>query len=423
MAANKDKLNIWIVYQYVMPPEHEERFRSIKMAEYLIEKGHNVLLVGGSYLHNQNINLIEGREPFVIREYQGLKFAHIKIGSYVDNGIKRIWSLIQFQTRLYRLARKIAAASENTPDVMICDDAPFPFYREIKTAERFGAKAIKEVRDLWPESLVAYDFLKRESLLAKYLYRLERKVYERADRLIFAMEGGRDYIREKGWDLNSGGRVDLSKVHYINNGVDLSFFDEKAETYRGYGEDWFDPSYLNFIYAGSVRTVNDLGLFLRPFSKALDKGKKIRLLVVGDGDRRTDLEKEFSGYKDEIRFTGAVDKERIPALLLQSDVCVLCSTCVSVCKYGVSQNKLFDYMAAGRPILNMVASPFDWVDDRSMGITTADQSEETIEAAITRFVEMTPDERAKMGVAARKAVIEFDYRALTDKLVAVLETL
>ncbi len=424
MVTNKEKLNIWIVFQYLMPPEYEVRFRNIQMAEYLIEKGHNVLLVGGSYLHNQHINLVEGREPFVIREYQGLKFAHIKIGNYVDNGIKRIWSLIQFQTRLYRLARKIAAASGNIPDVMICDDAPFPFYREIKTAERLGAKVIKEVRDLWPESLVAYGFLKRGSLLAKYIYHLERKIYERADRLVFTMEGGQDYIIDKGWDLDSGGRIDLSKVHYINNGVDLDSFDRlKSQQLDDKYERCFSDLVPNFVYAGSIRLANDLERIVKPVSDLLDEGIQIHLTIFGDGQDRARLEKQYARHRNHIHFCGSVPKTQIPSLLKKADICVLCYVQTDTYRYGGSQNKLFEYFAASKPVLSLVSVEYDLIERYQCGVVAQDQTVDAVKNAIKMIIGMDKIERDRMGQMSREVAEMFDFRVLMDRLILVIEEL
>ena len=74
---NKIK-NIWLVNKYAMPPQYEPRLRTLKFAHYLKQMGYNVTIFGSSSMHNMNINLIEGKEPFIIKDYDDIHFVHIK---------------------------------------------------------------------------------------------------------------------------------------------------------------------------------------------------------------------------------------------------------------------------------------------------------------------------------------------------------
>ena len=149
------------------------------MAEHLIRNGCNVLIISGSKLHNMEENLIsDGGPAFVLRDYGVLKYSHLKVSDYTGNGIKRIWATIQFQYRLRRYAKRIAEESRITPDVVIVDCAPLPFYMGYRVSHLFDAVYVKEIRDLWPESLVEYGFVKEGSLFAKFLYRLEEAIRE-----------------------------------------------------------------------------------------------------------------------------------------------------------------------------------------------------------------------------------------------------
>lgn len=418
-----EKKNIWIIFQYAMPPYYEVRPRTNAMSRYLMEKGHNTLIVGGSYLHNLEENLGHGREKFLIREYDGLKFAHIKTCSYHDNGLKRMWSFVQFQTRLYRHAYRIATESGNIPDVVISDGYPLPIYRELKVARKFKAKLVKEVRDLWPESLFAFSSLKRDSLLAKYLFRCERAVYEKADRIVFTAEGAKQYIIDQGWNIEKGGEIDTRKIFYINNGIDIDAFDSDAKRHKYYGSDLFSEKGINLIYTGSIRTANNLDLILCPVAELIDDGEDFRLIIVGDGDQKTMLEKRYSSYRDKIKFVGSVRKEYIPALLEQADICILCYSKADIDRYGGSQNKLFEYMGASKPTLSIITQGFDLIKRHKIGIVVGDQSSKSIKAAIRAFMAMSECERHKMGAVARDVVKQFDFRILSQKMLEVVEGL
>lgn len=415
------KNNIWIVNQYAMPPDREVRVRNHKMAEHLICDGYNVLIIGGSALHNMGENLIPGNGPgFVLNEYGVLKFAHIKVGDYSGNGIDRIVSMAQFQFRLRKYAKKIAKESGIIPDYVIVDCAPLPFYMGYRVSRLFNAVYIKEVRDLWPASLVEYGFLKEGSLLARFLYRLERKQYEKADRIVFSMQGGADYIIDKGWDLDSGGNVDLEKVHYINNGIDLKEFDTNKDIVPKVYTQYFSAECVNFLYAGSIRHANQLDTFISVFDRVVNEGYKIRLIIVGDGDQREMLEKKYQ-CNPNILFTGPVDKKCIPSILEQADVCVLCVRKTRLGEYGISYNKLFDYFASGKPILNLFKTKNDLIDHANAGVSLDQQSYELIRDAIQYFSDMSSVDRESMGARGRKLAESFDFKILTNKLISILE--
>ncbi len=416
-------LNIWIINQYAMPPAYEFRVRNNMMAKYLNWRGFNTLIIGGSVLHNLNKKIDTGKKRFIVRSYGDLKFAHIKITAYQGSGLKRIVALIQFQIRLNRLARIIASETGGAPDVVICDGAPLPLYKAITVAKRFNAIAIKEVRDLWPESLFAYGYLKRKSLLAKYLYYLERKTYEKADALVFSMEGGKDYLEDRSWLLDQGGKLDPNFIFHINNGVDLESFDSNALKYESYMKELFDRQSLNLIYAGSIGPANSLDRILSVTSTLIDRGENIRLIIVGDGAELKRLKYKYSPWSEKIIFTGAVKKEFVPSILKQADLCVLSYRQVITNKYGGSQNKLFEYMAAGKPILSLIQQEYDLISRHGIGITVEESSEEAVENAIINFQRLSATERARMGNVARAIVTGFDFEFLTSKLIDIIRVI
>ena len=95
-------------------------------------------------------------------------------------------------------------------------------------------------------------------MLLKLAYWAEYWLYLKADLLIFSMEGGTDYIIEKGWSIAQGGKIKLDKVHYINNGVDLQDFDYNLLHFKLEDDDLEDPHIFRVVYVGSIRLANNL---------------------------------------------------------------------------------------------------------------------------------------------------------------------
>ena len=148
------KKKIWLINSASMPPKYEVRIQTLKRAEYLIKAGHDVTIIGGSFLHNSNINLIKDNRKYLEAEYGIIKFIHIKTNNYKGNGLMRFYNLFLFNFRLFILSKKFVK-----PNV-IALVATVPFSNILYyVAKRFNAKFIVDVVDLWPESFVAYKLI------------------------------------------------------------------------------------------------------------------------------------------------------------------------------------------------------------------------------------------------------------------------
>ncbi|EKC51525.1 glycosyltransferase, partial [human gut metagenome] len=128
---------------------------------------------------------------------------------------------------------------------------PLTLVAGLKLAKRSNVPCICEIRDLWPETFLDFGFTKK-NLIIKALYAMEKWIYKKADALIFTMEGGKDYIKEKHWEDS----VDLSKVFYINNGVDLDVYYKNIRDNTYIDKDLENNETFKVIYTGSIRPAN-----------------------------------------------------------------------------------------------------------------------------------------------------------------------
>ena len=97
---------IWFVSHYSMPPEYEMRIKTQMYAHYLGQLGIDCTIFAASTIHNTDINLIEGKEQYIERNYADLKFVHIRCSSYTKSYIKRILNMEQFAFKFDRLAER-----------------------------------------------------------------------------------------------------------------------------------------------------------------------------------------------------------------------------------------------------------------------------------------------------------------------------
>ena len=202
-----DIKNVWIVSNYTMPPKYEMRIKNLRYAYYLQKKGISCTLFTASTIHNTKINLITDKSLYIEKEYDGLKYVHIRCSDYSGNGIKRIINMKQFSNRFEKIAPLF-----KKPDVVLTDIYS-PMFRPIfKYCKKYNIPVYIDVRDLWPLSIVAYLGISENNPIISYLYSEEHQMYKMANGIIFAMEGGKQYLIDR--KLND---IYIKKVFHINN--------------------------------------------------------------------------------------------------------------------------------------------------------------------------------------------------------------
>lgn len=415
-------MKIWSFVNYAMLPEHAPMNRHYYFAKNLAALGHAATVFAGSHPHNTSLQLITDGSLYKTWVNEPFRWVYVKTCNYAGSRVRQVWSMFEFYRNSLRTAKALAK-TESAPDVILGSSAhPLCALLAIRLGKKFRAKSIVEIRDLWPESIVAYGLLKRGNPIVRLLYRFERYLYTKADAVVFTMEGGADYIRDRGWDAQHGGTIDLKKVHHINNGVDLELFDRNRSEYPYADTALDEPDTFKVVYTGSIRRVNALGTVLD--AAKLVKNEKIRFLIYGEGNERAVLEQRA---KDEgignVVFRGAVERKYLPSIVCRADLNFAHNSPSPLFCYGISFNKIFDYFAAGKPILSDFPCPYNPIVQQSAGWNT-DASPEAIARAVEAFAAQDASALAAYGVAARAAAQkQYDFRILTKKLIDVVESI
>ncbi len=411
--------NIWIWNHYATGTFFNKGGRHYWFAKNLIKKGYKPTIFCANTRHGagETITIHDGN---YIRMISGkIPFVFVKTVEYEGNGFQRVNNMARFSWNLYRLAKKYSK-KYGRPDVIIASSVhPLTLVAGIKIAKKLGVPCICEIRDLWPESLVAYGLIKQNSLLTKTLYQGEKWIYKKADAIIMTWEGGKNYICNKGWDQV----VKLCKVNHISNGVSVECFDSNNEENMVKDYDLDNNEQKNVVYAGSIREVNNLNILLDAAKIITEKGyTHIKLLIYGDGNEKEKLEKRC---KDEniknVSFKGLIKKKFVPSVLKKANVNVLHNSSTSLDKYGQSQNKLFEYLAAGKCIVQTYSPGYSIIEKYNCGICLQIQNAENISRAIIEGC-INVKQSKIMGANARQASYEFDFEKLTGKLIDVINS-
>ena len=244
-------------------------------------------------------------------------------------------------------------------------------------------------------------------------------MYSIADGIIFSMEGGRDYIIEKGWDKAHGGSVDLDKVHYINNGVDLEAFEYNRIRFSFSDEHLDNPELFTVVYVGSIRKANHVELIVD--TAKLTDISHIRYLIWGDGDHLAELKQRCLDEQiTNIVFKGFVEKRKIPSIVSRADINLMNAGNSSALRFGGSQNKLFDYFAAGKPIIQNFYMAYSLVERYDCGMIV-EHTPDAMQGAVKKIYDMTESEYARYCANSYKAASEYDYRILAERMRIILE--
>ena len=409
---------IWYISHYVTPPKFDTHARAIKFSQYLKDEGFDVTIIGSSFLHNKNIHLITDKRKYVKRKYGEIQFIHIKTKSYHKNGLRRIYSLLQFSMRIYFLRNEF-----EKPDYII-HTAQIPFENFMYfVAKKMKAKYIIEVLDLWPESFVAYGLIHKKNPLLHLFYQTEKWLYKKADKIIFSMEGGKDYVIEKKWDKNNGGPIDLNKVHHVNNGVDLEEFENNISQYKIDDPDLIMKDSFKVIYIGSIRLANNLKQLIDAAALLKDYSN-IKFLIYGDGGEREKLENfcKVNNLNNVLFKQKWIELKYVPYVLSKSSLNILNYKKNDVLRYGGSQGKLFQYIASGKPLCSNLKMGYCLIDKYNIGISEKFESSKQYADAILRIAELNKDDYNKIKNNAKKVARQYDFKVLTRKLVTILNT-
>lgn len=273
------------------------------------------------------------------------------------------------------------------------------------------APLVIEVRDLWPQVLVDMGQIQQRALLYRCLKALERFLYRHADAVVVLAEGAAADVVADGADGDG--------VVFIPNGADPEDFvvhEDRDALRRRYG-----MTSLVVVYAGAHGPANGLDLVLDAAEELKETEPGISFWLVGDGVSKEALQATArSRGLTNVVFRDPVAKDEIPRLLAAADVGLHVLADVALFRRGVSPNKLFDYMAAGKPVLtNTPGEVAALVQEAGAGIAVAPTG---LADGVRRIATAGAEQRARWGADGRTFLAEHRSRqSLARRLEALLD--
>lgn len=406
-------MDIWLINHYAVPPQYYPLARQANFAKYMQKMGHTVTIFAASTVHNSDKNLITDGQKWREETVDGIHYVYIKCKDYLGSGLKRVYNICEFAWKLPGVCKRFPK-----PDAIVATSMPPTSCAVgIWLARKYGCKGVAEIADLWPESIVAYGIAGPRNPAVVVLRWLEKWIYRKANAIVFTMEGAYDYIEEQGWET----AIPREKVHFINNGVDLEAFQYNVENHQIDDPDLSNGELFKVVYTGSIRKVNNLSCVLDAAKQIADP--RVRFLIWGDGDELPMLKERLE--KENIKnvvFKGRVEKKYVPYIVSKADLNYMHGGENNpILRFGISPNKLFDYFAAGKPVLSDLTAKYD--PSRTYGCAIFVTEQKGLAQTVNEAMELSSEAYQALCEASKKASAEYNFENLTQKLLGVIESL
>jgi len=396
-------MHILLIHQAFASINQPGGTRHHEIARSLVKAGHKVTIIASpiSYLTGKSTKDNLETEPglTILRSYT--------YPSLHKSFFHRLISFLSFMVSSFFNGMKVAKV-----DVVWGTSPPiFQGFTAWLIAKLKRKPFLFEVRDLWPEFAIAVGVLKNPLLIRASRW-LERFLYRNAKTVIVNSPGYTDYVSTRG----------ARDVKLVPNGVDPEMFIAPNQGAVFRRENGLTDHFI-VLYAGAHGVSNDLGVVIK-CAKLLQDHTDILFVLVGDGkDKPLLLQKAQEFGLKNIRFLPPVPKSQMAEVLAAADVCLAILKPLE-CYKTTYPNKVFDYMAAAKPILLAIDGVIrQVVEQAGCGIAIPPGEEAEMAAAVLWF-KQNPSEAKKMGKAGFDFVkINFNRNVLSAQVADIITNL
>jgi lipopolysaccharide/colanic/teichoic acid biosynthesis glycosyltransferase len=401
---------VLLIHQAFASPAEGGGTRHYEFGQRAIVRGHNVTVVTSdlSYLTGNPVH--QRRGLYAEQSVDGLRV----LRSYAFPALHQsfLWRVFSFFT--FTASSFLTALISGPVDLVMGTSPPiFQAFSAWAVAFLRRRPFLLEIRDLWPEFAIDMGVLKNPVLIW-ISRRLEDFLYARATHILINSPAYRDYLLRKG--------VAPLKVSLICNGVDPAMFDPAAGGEHA-KEKWGLRGKFVVSYAGAIGMANDLGTLIRAAERSRDREETI-FLIAGDGKERANIEADVrTRGLNNVIFTGTLSKNEVAELMAASNACVAMLKDIPMFR-TTYPNKVFDYMAAGRPTVLAIDGVIrNVIEDSGAGICVPPGDDKALAEAVSRLV-ADPQQARILGLRGREYVIKhFNRSEQADEFVTLVEHL
>jgi glycosyltransferase involved in cell wall biosynthesis len=419
-------MHILLIHQAFAALDEPGGTRHHELARLLAARGHRVTVIASRVSYLTGSALPPSVSPHIRRKWGERKMG-AKMGGEKEGGRVKVIRAYTYHALHRSFVHRVFAfvsfmvssffAGLRVKDVDLVWGTSPPIFQGVTAWSLARLKRLPflfEVRDLWPSFAIAVGVLKNPLLIRMSLW-LERFLYRRADRVIVNSPGYVKHVTERG----------ARRVELVPNGADPEMFDpsDNGETFRT--SNGLAGKFI-LLYAGAHGMSNDLQIVLEA-AKTLQDTKtaatsKIQFVLLGDGKEKPALQKqtEETGLTN-VLFLPPVPKADVASVLAGADACLAILKPLDEYK-TTYPNKVFDYMAAGRPVVLAIDGVIrEVVEAAGCGLFVPPGNPSALAKAV-RVLAADKEKARRMGLAGRKYLEQhFSRSAEAEKLATILE--
>ncbi len=393
-------MHILLIHQAFAALSEPGGTRHHEMARHLTKIGGRVTVLTGqvSYLTGRGAQ----RSAWLRREIDDVGVAILRCWSYQTwhrSFLHRIFSFLSFMFSSFFIGVRIREVD------LVWGTSP-PIFQALTAwalARLKGAAFLMEVRDLWPKFAVEVGVLQNR-LLIRLSEGLERFLYRHADCVVINSPGFQEHVEREGG----------KNIVVVPNGVEVSMFNPENDGAQYRATHGLQDKFV-VLYAGAHGMANDLEIFLGAAERLRDQ-PQIQFVLVGDGKEKENLVTRARNMcLENVHFHPPVPKEEMPEVLASTDVCVAILKPLHAFT-TTYPNKVFDYMAAGRPIVLAIDGVIrQVVEEAKAGVFVPPGDPKRLAETIL-LMEQNQEEGKRMGKAGRQFVERHYNRAELAKV-------
>jgi glycosyltransferase involved in cell wall biosynthesis len=398
---------IWYVSKYVaLPSSGRGGTRAFLLMREMVRLGHDCLILTSDSNHLANVPAL--RRSSMTETVDGVRVCWIKTRKYVGaKSVGRILSWLDFELRLWRLPKHTLPQ----PDAVIVSSLSLlTILNGLWLRWRYGCRLIFEVRDIWPLTLIEEGGFSRWNPFVVGLGLIERLGYRKADAVVGTMPNLRAHVDKQ---------VRCSAPVYT---VPFGVTPDDVSHQRPVPSDWVTRHIPRgkFIvcHAGTIGITNALDT-LFDCARSMRGDPRVHFLIVGDGDLREQYELAVADFGN-VTFTGPVPKNMVQSVLAKADLVYFATHPSKVWDYGLSLNKVIDYMLAAKPVIGSYSGFRTMIEEAESGTMVPARDVVALRKEIERYVEMPLSQRVAIGARGRSWLIENrSYAKLAEDYVAL----
>jgi glycosyltransferase involved in cell wall biosynthesis len=391
------------------PPEsNAPAVRTFEHARVWVELGHEVTVVTG-FPNFPTGRIHEGyrNRPRSVESIEGIRV--VRVWTYVrpnEGVLRRSLDYLSFA-----LSAIPAGLTESRPDVVVGTSPQLLTVLAAWVLSRLRrAPCVFEVRDLWPESIVAVGAA-RDGGPIRALSRLADFLYSHSQAIVAVTDSFVEILADRG--------VAREKMSVVKNGVDLELFSPRARNDDIRRDLGVGPDTFLLTYAGTVGMAHGLSTVLD--AAEASAGRPIMYLVVGDGAEKERLARDARARGlENVLFLPGQPRSRIPGILAASDA-VLIHLRDDPLFASVIPSKVFEAMAMAKPVvLGATGESAALVGKAGCGIVVPPEDAGALARAVAR-IGADPGFARSLGESGRRAAEEkFSRRAAAIRMLGVL---